>query len=63
VVGPGGWNVVKQIFGQAAVGVDQAHTMPQGDMLDDQASQESRFAGAGLSDPSGALDGLAGWCL
>jgi len=50
VVGPGGRNVVEKFLGQVAVGIDEAHAMPQGDMLDDHVPQERRLAGAGLSD-------------
>src|ERR1039458_988166 len=50
VVGVPGWNVVQELLGQVAVGVDDANAVTKGDMLDDQVAQERGLAGPGFSD-------------
>src|ERR1017187_5685316 len=50
VISARGRNVVQQFLGQIAVRVNDAHSMTESNVLDDQIPQERRLAGAGFSD-------------
>jgi hypothetical protein len=50
VVGPLRRDVVQQFFGKVAVRVNDANTMPEGYVLDDEISKQGSLASAGLSN-------------
>jgi hypothetical protein len=60
VIGPPGRNVVQQLFGQVAVGVNDANSMSKGDVLDDQVPQERRFARTGFPNDVDVLPLVGG---
>lgn len=50
VVGSLRWNVVQQFFGEIAVRINDAYTVAERDVLDDEISKKGGFAGARFSD-------------
>ena len=50
MVGAARGNVVQQFLGQIAVRVNDANAMSKGDVLQNQVSEQRRFAGASFAD-------------
>lgn len=50
VVGAVGREMVQQLIGEIAVGINEANAVPQGEVLEDQVPQQGGLAGTGLAD-------------